>query len=92
MSDLTIIFITVIVCFELDFFGVLFCKEIAECLHAKADELRAKAETIRNRNRDIKPDITPEATPDEVSDATPDKELNNVPELPAVQESGECHD
>ncbi len=49
MSDLTIIFVTVIICLELDFFGVLFCSEISEYLHAKADELRAKAETIRHK-------------------------------------------
>lgn len=50
MSALTIIFITVIICAELDFFAVLYCKEISEWLNAKSDEIRARTENLRNAN------------------------------------------
>lgn len=50
MSALTIIFITVIICAELDFFAVLYCKEISEWLNAKSEEIRAKAESLRKTN------------------------------------------
>ncbi len=50
MSALTIIFITVIICAELDFFAVLYCKEISEWLKAKSEEIRARAENLKNAN------------------------------------------
>ena len=49
MSDLSVIFITVLVCLELDFLSVLFCHEISDWLNAKSDKLRADAERIRNK-------------------------------------------
>ena len=50
MSALTIIFITIIICAEIDFFAVMYCKEISEWLKAKSDEIRAKAENLRKAN------------------------------------------
>lgn len=50
MAALTIIFITVIICAEIDFFAVLYCKEISEWLKAKSDEIRARTENLRNAN------------------------------------------
>lgn len=50
MSALTIIFLTVIICAELDFFAVLYCKEISEWLNAKSEEIRARAENLRKAN------------------------------------------
>ena len=50
MSALSIIFIVFIICAEISFFAVLFCNEIAEWLKAKSDEIRAKAESLRNAN------------------------------------------
>ena len=50
MSTLTIIFIAIIICAEIDFFAVMYCKEISEWLKAKSDEIRAKAESLRNAN------------------------------------------
>ena len=50
MSDLSIIFITILICAELDFFAVLYCKEISEWLKTKSDEVRARTENIRNAN------------------------------------------
>ena len=50
MSALSIIFIVIIVCTEISFFAVLFCNEIAEWLKVKSDEIRAKAESLRNAN------------------------------------------
>ena len=57
MSALTIIFITVIICAELDFFAILYCKEISEyCkeisewLKAKSEEIRTRAENLKNAN------------------------------------------
>lgn len=50
MSTLTIIFITVIICAELDFFAILYCKEISEWLKAKSEEIRARAENLKNAN------------------------------------------
>ena len=47
MSALSIIFITVLICAELDFFALLFCKEISEWLKARADILYAKATSLR---------------------------------------------
>ena len=48
MSTLTAIFITVLICVEVDFFAVLYSREISEWLKAKSDELRARAESLRN--------------------------------------------
>ena len=50
MSDLSIIFITILICAEIDFFAVLYCKEISEWLKTKSDEVRARTENIRNAN------------------------------------------
>lgn len=75
MSTLSIIFITVIICAELDFFALLFCKEIAEWLKAKSEEIRARAEIIRQKpdNPDTKPEIPPD-TPSN-PDNEPDTEI-----------------
>ena len=51
MSVLTIIFIAIIICAEIDFFAVMFCKEISEWLKAKSEEIRARAETIRENHK-----------------------------------------
>ena len=53
MSDLTIIFITVIICLELDFFGILFCNEISEYLHAKADQIRTKTAMLKEKHNTV---------------------------------------
>ena len=50
MTGLTIIFLVILVCFEIDFFAVLYCKEIAEWLKAKSEEIRARAENLREAN------------------------------------------
>lgn len=50
MSALTIIFIAVIICAEIDFFAVLYCKEICEWLNAKSEEIRARAGNLRETN------------------------------------------
>ena len=50
MNDLSIIFITILICAEIDFFAVLYCKEISEWLKTKSDEVRARTENIRNAN------------------------------------------
>ena len=50
MSALAVIFITVLICVEVDFFAVLYCNEISEWLKAKSDEVRARAESLRNAN------------------------------------------
>ena len=50
MTTLSLIFIAVIICVELDFFAVLYFKEISEWLKAKSEELRARAENLRNAN------------------------------------------
>ena len=50
MSALSIIFVVFIICAEISFFTVLFCNEIADWLKAKSDEIRAKAESLRNAN------------------------------------------
>ena len=38
MTTLSLIFIAVIICVELDFFAVLYFKEISEWLKAKSEE------------------------------------------------------
>ena len=48
MTTLSVVFVIVIICAEIDFFAVLYCKEISEWLKAKSDELRARAESLRN--------------------------------------------
>lgn len=50
MTTLTVIFITVLICFELDFFVVLYSKEIGEWLRSKSEELRARAENLRSEH------------------------------------------
>ena len=50
MTSLAAIFITVIICVELSFFAVLYCNEISEWLKAKSEEVRARAENLRNEN------------------------------------------
>ena len=50
MSVLSIIFITILICAEIDFFAVLYCKEISEWLKSKSDEIRARTESLRNEN------------------------------------------
>lgn len=71
MSTLSIIFITVLICAEIDFLSLLFCREISDWLNAKSDEIRARAETLR---RTIQPEIQsepetpPETPPEQVSD------------------------
>ena len=74
MSALSIIFITVLICAELDFFALLFCKEISEWLNAKSEEIRARAETIRQKPKTeidtaTLPEIPPE-TPSNPDDET----------------------
>ncbi len=50
MSALTMLFTAVIICAEIDFFAVLYCKEISEWLNAKSEEIRARAESLRKAN------------------------------------------
>ena len=54
MTSLAAIFITVIICVELSFFAVLYCNEISEWLKAKSEEVRARAENLRNENPDTR--------------------------------------
>ena len=50
MTSLAAIFITVLICVEVDFFAVLYCNEISEWLKAKSEEVRARAGNQRNAN------------------------------------------
>ena len=46
MSTASIIFIVILICVELDFFVMLFCRDMSALLAAKADEIHARAESI----------------------------------------------
>ena len=72
MSTLSIIFITVLICAEIDFLSLLFCREISEWLNAKSEEIRARAETLRKKSvqpeAQSKPETQPETPPEQVGD------------------------
>ena len=47
MSTLSIIFITVLICAEIDFLSLLYFREFSDWLNAKSEEIRARAEALR---------------------------------------------
>lgn len=82
MSTLSIIFIVIIVCAELDFFALLFCNEISGWLKAKADSIHARSEYKRYSMRYVKQCIEDLKN---LKSGTPDN-YTDVPEKPEGSE------
>ena len=82
MSTLSIIFIVIIVCAELDFFAILFCNEMSGWLKAKADSIRARSEYKRYSMRYVKQCIEDLKN---LKSGTPDS-YTDVPEKPEGSE------